>query len=232
MSILSSLTNAGTGSGSSAASAAASNASTSAATVATQYQTFLKMLTTELQNQDPTQPLDSSQFTSQLAQFSSLEQQLQTNSNLSSLITAQQSATFNSAIGYIGHTIQATGDSFTATGSGGSVPLAFSLAGTATNAKIDILNAAGQTVNTVTVQDPSAGMNSLTFNGQDSNGIVLPAGTYTYAVTATDSAGNSVASTTYQTGTVTGVTSASGTTELQLGTTGSVPVNQVTQVTS
>ena len=103
MSILSSLTGAGTASGSAASTAAATNASTSASTVASQYQTFLKMLTTELQNQDPTQPLDSSQFTSQLAQFSSLEQQLQTNSNLSNLITAQQSATFNSAIGYIGH---------------------------------------------------------------------------------------------------------------------------------
>jgi flagellar basal-body rod modification protein FlgD len=190
------------------------------------------MLTTELQNQDPTQPLDSSQFTSQLAQFSSLEQQLQTNSNLSNLITAQQSATFNSAIGYIGHTVEATGDSFTEASSGGSVPIAFSLAGTAASANISILNAAGATVNTVTVQNPTAGMNSLTFNGQDSNGVALPAGTYTYAVSATDASGNAVASTTYQTGTVTGVTSSSGTTELQLGTTGSVPVTQVTQVTS
>jgi flagellar basal-body rod modification protein FlgD len=232
MSILSSLTGAGTASGSNASSAASSNASTSAATVATQYQTFLKMLTTELQNQDPTQPLDSSQFTSQLAQFSSLEQQLQTNSNLSNLITAQQSATFNSAIGYIGHSVQASGDSFTANGSGNSVPLAFSLAGTATSAKIDILNAAGQTVSTLSVQNPAVGMNTLTFKGQDANGNPLPAGTYTFAVSATDQAGKSVAATTYETGTVTGVNSANGATTLQLGTSGTVPVSQVVQVTS
>ena len=232
MSILSSLTGAGTASGSAASTAAATNASTSASTVASQYQTFLKMLTTELQNQDPTQPLDSSQFTSQLAQFSSLEQQLQTNSNLSNLITAQQSATFNSASGYIGHSVQANGDSFTATGSGSAVPLAFSLAGTATSAKVSILNAAGQTVNTLTVSNPAAGMNTLTFSGNDSNGSPLPAGTYTYSVSATDISGKSVAATTYETGTVTGVNASNGTTTLQLGTTGSVPVTQVVQVTS
>ena len=69
-------------------------------------------------------------------------------------------------------------------------------------------------------------------SGQDSNGNPLPAGTYTYAVSATDISGKSIAATTYQTGTVTGVNSSSGTTVLQLGTTGSVPVSQVVQVTS
>lgn len=232
MSILSALSNAGTASGSSASTAAATNASTSAATVAKQYQTFLTMLTTELQNQDPTQPLDSSQFTSQLAQFSSLEQQLQTNSNLTSLITAQQSASFNSAINYIGHTINASGNSFTEASSGGTVPLAFSLDGTATTAKISIVNAAGQTVNTLSLQDPVAGLNNVSFNGLDSNGNALPAGNYTYTVSATNLAGKSVNATTYQTGKVTAVDSSSGTTYLELGTTGSVAASQVVQVTS
>lgn len=232
MSILSALTNDGTAQGSTAATAASTNASTSATTVASQYQTFLLMLTTELQNQDPTQPLDSSQFTSQLAQFSSLEQQLQTNANLTNLITAQQSASFNSAISYIGHTVEATGDSFTASGSGSSVPLAFSLSGTPASATVSIVNAAGATVNTASVQNPTAGLNSLTFNGEDSNGNALPAGTYTYSVTASDASGNALTATPYQTGTVTGVTSSGGTTSLQFGTNGSVPVSQVVQVTS
>lgn len=232
MSILSALSNAGTASGSSATSAASTNASTSAATVASQYQTFLKMLTTELQNQDPTQPLDSSQFTSQLAQFSSLEQQLQMNSNLSSLITAQQSASFNSAINYIGHTIEATGDSFTEANSGGSVPLAFSLDGTATSAKVSIVDASGATVNTLSVDSPVAGLNSLTFNGLDSKGNALPAGTYTVTVSATNLAGQAVTATTYQTGKVTAVDSSTGTTYLELGTTGAVDASKVVQVTS
>lgn len=232
MSILSSLTGAGTASGSSATSAASTNASTSAATVASQYQTFLKMLTTELQNQDPTQPLDSSQFTSQLAQFSSLEQQLQTNANLSSLITAQQSATFSTAINYIGHTVNAAGDSFTEASSGASVPIAFSLDGNATTAQVDIVNAAGKTVNTLSVTSPVAGLNNLTFNGLDSDGNALPAGTYTYAVSATDLAGKAVTATTYQTGKVTAVDSSSGTTYLELGTAGAVDASKVVQVTS
>ncbi len=232
MSILSSRTNRGTALGSTASTAASTSSSTSSQTVASQYQTFLLMLTTELQNQDPTQPLDSSQFTSQLAQFSSLEQQLQTNANLSSLLTAQQSAAFNSAINYIGHTVQATGDSFTTTGGSNSIPLAFSLSGTAASAQVAIVNAAGSTVNTLTLQNPSSGLNTLSFNGEDSNGNVLPAGTYTYSVTATDSSGQAVAATTYQSGTVTAVDSSSGTTELQLGTTGTVPVGNVVAVTS
>jgi flagellar basal-body rod modification protein FlgD len=199
--------------------------------VQSEYQTFLTMLTTELQNQDPTQPLDSSQFTSQLAQFSSLEQQLQTNSYLGTLVNNQSSSQFSSAMGYVGHTVQATGDNFTLDGTGTATPLSFSLPSAGSSATISITNSAGQTVNTVTMSNPTAGVNTYDFDATSASGTTLAAGTYTFSVNAQDANGNALAATTYETGKVTGVSTANGTTNLQIGTL-SVPFSQVTQVSS
>src|SRR6202161_621777 len=96
-----------------------SNASTAQAAgdvgsqqLAGNFNTFLTLLTTQLQNQDPTSPLDTNQFTSQLVQFSQLEQQLDTNANLQTLISGQTTSTVGTAIGYIGHTVEASGGNF------------------------------------------------------------------------------------------------------------------------
>src|SRR5262249_19766514 len=88
------------------------NSASSAATksLTDNYQTFLTLLTTQLKNQDPLNPMDSSQFTTQLVQFSSVEQQIQQNKNLETLIGAQTAYAANSAVNYIGHTVAATSD--------------------------------------------------------------------------------------------------------------------------
>jgi flagellar basal-body rod modification protein FlgD len=237
-------------SGSSGASGASTSNSSSASSVESQYQVFLTMLTTELQNQDPTQPLDSSQFTSQLAQFSGLEQQLQTNSLLTTIANDQTSNSIGGALGYIGHTIEATGDQFTLpgvsstsnsgtsnSGSDGSsstdnsAPLAFALASAGQSATITIVNSGGQTVNTVTVSNPTAGNNTYDFNGEDSTGTPLPAGTYTFSVTATDSSGNSIDTTTFTTAKVTGLMDTDGTAELVAGGL-QIPAANVVEVTA
>src|SRR5712672_836858 len=82
----------------------ASLTSTAGSTLAGNFQTFLTLLTTQLQNQNPLDPLDTNQFTQQLVQFAGVEQQLKTNDQLSSLITLQQTAQSTQALGFVGKT--------------------------------------------------------------------------------------------------------------------------------
>ena len=84
------------------------------------YTTFLKLLTTQLQNQDPTSPMDSAQFTQQLVQYSQVEQQIKSNQKLDKLISNQNSAGVGSSLGYLGKTIEMDGDNFTFDNNGAS----------------------------------------------------------------------------------------------------------------
>jgi len=232
MSILGSLASSSSSS-SSASSASSSSSSSSAvsASVQSEYNTFLTILTTELQNQDPTSPLDTNQFTSQLVQFSALEQNLQTNSYLQQLVTAQSQGQVNSALGYLGHTVQATGDSFQLDGTSSDTPtLAYSLASTASTATLDVINSSGQTVRQISV-DTSAGAHSETFDGQDASGDQLPAGTYTFQVQAEDANGTAITAPTYETGEVTGIDTTDGVVNLHIGGV-IVPAANVVQVIS
>ena len=180
------------------------------------YTQFLSMLTTELQNQDPTSPMDASQFTDQLVGFSQLEQQLQTNSSLSTLVTDQGTSTFNTSLGYIGHTVLASGDTFSLAGAGASTNVTYSLATNAENATMTVTDSSGTKVASVNV--PTAkGQNTFSFDGKDSDGDQLPAGQYAYSIAATDTNGNAVTATTYTAGVVSGVDSSSGSPVLQVG---------------
>src|SRR3954463_1904893 len=78
-------------------------------TIAGNFDTFLQLLTTQLQNQNPLDPLDTNQFTQQLVEFSGVEQQLKTNDFLSSLVQANANTTNSNAVGYIGKTVTASG---------------------------------------------------------------------------------------------------------------------------
>ena len=217
----------------SASSASSSDSSSGgiSASVQSEYNTFLTILTTELQNQDPTSPLDTNQFTSQLVQFSALEQNLQTNSLLQQLVLNQGQGQVNSALGYLGHTVQATGNAFALDGtSDDKTTLTYSLASTADTAVINVVNSDGVTVRQLTV-DPSAGQHSENFDGNNSTGQQLPAGAYTFQVQATDAKGNAIVATTFETGEVTGIDTTDGAVNLHMGSV-IVPANNVVQVIS
>jgi flagellar basal-body rod modification protein FlgD len=98
--------------GTTSSSTTSSAATNGLASLADNYQTFLTLLTTQLQNQDPTSPLDTSQFTSQLTQMTGVEQQLLSNQLLQQLVTAQGG--LSQAAGLIGKTITAPGATSTA----------------------------------------------------------------------------------------------------------------------
>src|SRR3954468_18779781 len=90
---------------------------TADSTLAGNFQTFLTLLTTQLQNQNPLDPLDTNQFTQQLVQFAGVEQQLKTNDSLSQLVTLQQTTQATQALGFVGKTALVDGTTGTMTNS-------------------------------------------------------------------------------------------------------------------
>src|ERR1700716_1386880 len=124
-------------------SSGSSLSSTAGTTLAVNFQTFLTLLTTQLQNQNPLSPLDTNQFTQQLVQFASVEQQLKTNDQLTSLVTLQQTAQSTQALTFVGKT--AVVDGSTATMNKGSATWDLSVA-TNSNVNVTIASSTGQTV--------------------------------------------------------------------------------------
>jgi flagellar basal-body rod modification protein FlgD len=178
-----------------------SSSSTGLDALAGNFQTFLTLLTTQLQNQDPTNPLDTNQFTQQLVEFAQVEQQLKSNSQLATLVSLQQTAQSTQALNFVGETV--TVNSNTAQLANNSATWSLSAPAPA-SATVNISNSTGQLVYTGT-QTLQTGSNTFTWNGQGNNGTQWPAGTYTMSVTAQSASGQSVAVSTQSTGVVNSV---------------------------
>ena len=86
---------------------------TSRSTIAQNFNTFLQLLTTQLKNQNPLDPLDTNQFTQQLVQFAQVEQQMNTNTSLGTLVSLQQTAQSTAALGFLGSTVTVNGNTIT-----------------------------------------------------------------------------------------------------------------------
>ncbi len=171
---------------------------------------FLKMLIAQLKNQDPLNPLDGTAFTAQLAQFSSLEQLQNINTQLSSFTKQQQSAGNAQAVTLIGKEVLARGNTVQAAGS--PVSLSYQLAGDAAEGIVRIYNANGEFIDALAFQNQGQGLNSLTWSPPSSL-----AGTCTFEVSATDRAGKAVGADTMIQGEVTGVNFRDGVTTLSVG---------------
>jgi len=175
-----------TGSSTSSASSAVSSAVDNN-TIAGNFQTFLTLLTTQLQNQNPLDPLDTNQFTQQLVEFAQVEQQLKSNDQLTTLVSLQQAAQSTQALGFVGQTVAVDGS--TAQLTNGQAEWSFSVTKPSA-VTINIANASGQTVysNSFTAQ---TGTQNFVWNGQDTNGTQWPDGSYKISVTAVDASGQS-----------------------------------------
>src|SRR5437879_8167436 len=165
-------------------------ASTATTGIADNFQTFLTLLTTQLQNQNPLDPLDTNQFTQQLVQFASVEQQLKTNDQLTTLVSLQQTAQSTQALTFVGKT--AVVDGSTAALTNGSATWELGVP-TNANVTISIANSTGQTVFTGNYAVNAGNNQSFTWNGKGNDGTQWPDGKYKLTATAIDSAGNSVA---------------------------------------
>lgn len=188
---------------------------------------FLTLLTSQLKNQDPLSPMDSTQFTNQLVQFSQVEQQININSNLSNLIGLTQQSIASNVVNYIGKTIE--GPSSQAPLTNGQMKASYNLSADAASVTIAVKDGSGNIVFSK-VGDATSGVHEFDWDGKDSNGIQQPDGTYTLTVTAIATDGSTVNTGTTAFGKVTGVTTTNGDTTLLIGNIG-IPLKSVLGVT-
>ena len=195
--------------------------------IAGNFNEFLSLLTTQLQNQDPLSPMDTNQFTQQLVEFASVEQQINMNTNLQTLVTLQQTAQDSQALAFVGQTVTVNG-STAALASGSQAQWTYNPTSPAT-ATFTVANSSGQTVfsQSGTVQP---GSQQFTWNGQNNNGQQQPAGNYTLNITATSATGQSVSVPTTVTGVVQSVDLSKNPPELNVGGQ-NYTVNQIVNVT-
>jgi flagellar basal-body rod modification protein FlgD len=192
-----------------------SAAATAGAQLAGNFDTFLTLLTTQLKNQDPLSPLDTNQFTQQLVSFAGVEQSIQTNQNLESLLGIQRSSQTADAVSYIGRDVTATTDQ--AALRDGEARWDYDLATPAANTALVVTDANNKVV-AVATGETAAGAHTFTWDGKDSSGAQLPDGVYTLSVAATDADNQALPVTQTVTGTVASIDTASdGTPYLTVG---------------
>lgn len=214
------------------AAISAQTASTSSAASSDQgelvqnYDQFLQILTAQLRNQSPLEPMDANSFTEQLVQFSSVEQAIKTNDSLASLIALSASNEATSLVGYLGKSITAAGSATTL--QDGQATWNLDASGTAAETKITIRNAAG----TIVFTDEGsldAGQTSYNWDGTTNDAAVAPDGLYSITVEARDAAGDLVNVSTEISGQVTGVDFKTFPSALLVGET-RVPITSLTAV--
>lgn len=154
-------------------------------TIASNFETFLTLLTTQLQHQNPLEPLDTNQFTQQLVAFAGVEQQLRTNDNLESLVRLSQVAHNVTAMGFVGMNVTAEGST---TELRDGLAVWYLTAPNPVQAHISVLDQNGSTVFTET-KTLDSGTQAYQWNGRTSTGTFAPSGSYKIVVTATDASG-------------------------------------------
>ncbi|OHC76207.1 MAG: hypothetical protein A3G18_04825 [Rhodospirillales bacterium RIFCSPLOWO2_12_FULL_58_28] len=147
---------------------------------------FLKLLVTQLKNQDPLKPMDATEFTSQLVQFASVEQQISANANLEKLLGLQQTSQVSDMVNFIGNTIEA--DAKVVPLENGKAEFTYDLDTKSDKTAILIKNSAGLNVFS-TDGENGAGKHNYVWDGKTTSGSVAPDGSYTVVVTAVDRAG-------------------------------------------
>jgi flagellar basal-body rod modification protein FlgD len=185
--------------GSTTGSSAAASSALASQQIAGNFQSFLTLLTTQLQNQNPLDPLDTNQFTQQLVEFAGVQQQLNTNDSLATLVSLQQTAQSTQALGFVGKTAVVSGSTAvlpesTATTAGSAV-WDLSVPSDST-VNVTIANSTGQTVFSGNYSVTAGNNQPFVWNGQGSDGTQEPAGSYTLTATAAGPSGSTVGVTT------------------------------------
>ena len=166
---------------------------------------FLNLLITQLQNQDPLNPTDSTEFTAQLAQFSSLEQLSNVNDNLEQLQDFQASINNSQAVTLIGKEITAKGNFLSLTADK-QVGCDFSLEENAAVVVVSIYDSTGEFIKSFQSENLKAGEHTLFWDGTDKDGNRMAEGAYTFELQASDTKGKDIKTTTFFNGTVDKVT--------------------------
>lgn len=185
----------------STASSAQTKSDVARTSLSSDIESFLQLLTTQLKYQDPLSPMDSSEFTSQLAQFATVEQGINTNSNLESLLSLTRSNQAATALSYIGKTVEAKGNVNMLVD--GETEFKYTIDKQSASTTIVVRNTANQVVYSTSGEN-QAGTYSFKWDGKNTYGAQQPDGAYSVSVTTTDSEGKSGTATTYVVGTIDG----------------------------
>jgi flagellar basal-body rod modification protein FlgD len=177
---------------------------------------FLKLLTAQLQQQDPTQPMDSTAFVAQLAQFSSLEQMNNVNDTLTKMLTSQGTALQTTAADMVGKTAIFNTDQVSLT-QGQPAMITTNLSQAAANVNLVIQDGGGNNVRVAALGAMQSGINRIQWDGLDDSGTQLPTGNYTAQILATDINGKSIALTQNGSARITGITFDNGTPKFLAG---------------
>jgi len=213
-------------------SSQSSSSSTSATDAATKgindtYNNFLQLLTKQLQNQDPLNPMDTAQFTQQLVGFSQVEQQIASNKNLEKLIGLQSATNAFGAVSFLGNEVAVDSDHVSL--KGGKAKFQYAIDHTASQAVLSVFDSRGQVV---LVQEANRGIGSynVDWNGKDAFGNQLPDGDYRVAVSYADDQGKTYAANITSFGVVDSTEIADGEVKLFVGSVG-FPIDKILKVT-
>lgn len=211
-----------------ALNASSSSAGNTAATSAANTQDrFLTLLVTQMKNQDPLNPMDNAQVTSQMAQLSTVSGIDKLNATLQALSDSMIASQSTQAANMIGHGVLTPGN--TVDLANGTAVGGVELPQSVDNLQITIKDGAGATVRTLDLGAMNAGIHGWQWDGLDSGGVALPAGSYSFDVTATQG-GASVAASALTFGIVNGVTQTNSGASLNIGANALVPMTQVKQI--
>jgi len=197
----------------SSTSATTGNSTQSLSKLTEDLDNFLTILTTQLQYQDPLSPMDSSEFTNQLVQFASVEQEIQSNRNLESLIALQETNILVGAVSYIGKEVEVTGQ--TTKLENGSAEFIYSLPEKAQAAILAIYDESGTQV-LFQKADTDAGRHSFVWDGKNGNGEAQPDGNYTIQIVAANANDEQITPDYAVRGKVTGIGTVDGVPVLEL----------------
>jgi flagellar basal-body rod modification protein FlgD len=203
-------------------------------------QRFLTLLTTQLQNQDPTNPMDNAALTSQIAQLSTVTGIEQLNATVTSLMASLQSNSTMQAAAMIGRSVLAPGSNVqlstnTSTATDGKVTTTHNavfgaqLASAADDVKVTIRDASGAVVDSIDLGKQAAGTLPILWDGTKTDGTIAADGNYTFDISAT-AAGSPVTATKLAFGTVSSVSNGTGGTKLNVTNIGSINVSDVVQI--
>ncbi|MBY0249272.1 MAG: flagellar hook assembly protein FlgD [Nitrospiraceae bacterium] len=176
---------------------------------------FLTLLVTQLKNQDPLNPTNNTEFVAQLAQFSQLEQSAKQAQLLQRSLDAQAASLQFTLLPMVGRTV--TVDRALIQLGTGPAPISYALDQNAAAVRVNILDPQGQVIRTLDYRDRPAGANLSEWDGRNQNGALMPAGIYSYALTATDAQGAPVSARTAGQLTVSGIRMEEGKAKLVAG---------------
>jgi flagellar basal-body rod modification protein FlgD len=190
---------------------------------------FLTLLITQLQNQDPLDPMDGTEFMTQMAQLTEVEQAYNTNTNLQNIMSALDNSSSLSAASLVGKNVSAAGSQVALNAGEGAI-LSYSVPSSAEQVTVTIMDANGAAVRTLTAGQSAPGTSSVNWDGRDAQGNQLASGIYNVSVSGVNSAGNTVACQPLVTGRVEGISYEGTSVTMTVGGV-TVPFNNILTVT-